>query len=55
VATGQVVRAGDQIATGSFVTPIFYKHLARGLLIALFAFIAGMVYLAYRRRILAEK
>jgi hypothetical protein len=55
VATGQVVRAGDQIATGSFVNPIFYKHLARGILIALFAFIAGMVYLAYRRRILAEK
>lgn len=50
VVTGQVVRAGDQIAAGSFVNPIFYKHLARGILVALFAFIAGMVYVAYRRR-----
>jgi hypothetical protein len=50
VATGQVVRAGDQIAAGSFVNPIFYKHLARGILVALFAFIAGMVFVAYRRR-----
>jgi hypothetical protein len=51
IASGQVVRAGDQIATGSFVNPIFYKHLARIMLLLLFALIAGMVYVAYRRRI----
>ena len=54
VSTGQTIRAGDQIATGSFVNPIFYKHLARGILVVLFAFISGMVYVAYRRRILAQ-
>jgi SNF family Na+-dependent transporter len=51
VSTGQTIRAGDQIATGTFVNPIFYKQLARGILVALFAFISGMVYIAYRRRI----
>ena len=54
VTTGQVVRAGDQIAAGSFVNPIFYKHLARGILVALFALIAGMVFVAYRRRLNAN-
>jgi SNF family Na+-dependent transporter len=54
VTTGQVVRAGDQIAAGSFVNPIFYKHLARGILVALFALIAGMVFVAYRRRLNAH-
>lgn len=54
VVTGQVVRAGDQIAAGSFVNPIFYKHLARGILVALFALIAGMVFVAYRRRLNAN-
>ena len=55
IETGQVVRAGDQIATGSFVNPIFYKHLARIILLLLFAFIAGMVFVAYRRRIALNK
>ena len=55
IASGQVVQAGDQIATGSFVNPIFYKHLARVILLALFALIAGMVYVAYRRRIALNK
>ena len=55
IASGQVVQAGDQIATGSFVNPIFYKHLARIILLVLFALIAGMVYVAYRRRIALNK
>jgi hypothetical protein len=55
IETGQVVRAGDQIATGSFVNPIFYKHLARIILLLLFALIAGMVFVAYRRRIALNK
>jgi hypothetical protein len=55
IENGQVVRAGDQIATGSFVNPIFYKHLARIILLVLFALIAGMVFVAYRRRIALNK
>ena len=55
IESGQVVQAGDQIATGSFVNPIFYKHLARIILLVLFALIAGMVYVAYRRRIALNK
>ena len=46
VGNGQVVKAGDAIANGSFVNPIFYKHLSRLLLLGLFIFIMGMVYYA---------
>ncbi len=46
VGNGQVVKAGDDIANGSFVNPIFYKHLSRLLLLGLFIFIMGMVYYA---------
>ena len=51
VSTGQVVRAGDQIATGFFVNKIFYNHLARLLLVALFVFLSVLVFSSNRRRI----
>jgi NSS family neurotransmitter:Na+ symporter len=51
VATGQEVRAGDQIATGFFVNKIFYNHLARLLLVALFVFLSVLVFSSNRRRI----
>ncbi|MFZ9777030.1 MAG: sodium-dependent transporter [Schleiferiaceae bacterium] len=50
VATGQSVRAGDQVATGFFVNKIFYSHLARLLLVALFVFLSVLVFSAKRRR-----
>ena len=51
VSTGQVVRAGDQIATGFFINKIFYNHLARLLLVALFVFLSVLVFSSNRRRI----
>ena len=51
VSTGQVVRAGDQIATGFFINKIFYNHLARLLLVALFVLLSVLVFSSNRRRI----
>lgn len=50
VANGVIVEAGDTVATGSFVNPIFFKHLARILLAGLFIFIMSLVYLAKLKR-----
>lgn len=51
ITTGQTVRAGDQIATGFFINKIFYNHLARLLLVALFVFLSVLVFSSSRRRI----
>lgn len=50
VMPGQLVKAGDTIATGSFINKIFYTNLARFILLGLFAFIAILVFMASRRR-----
>ncbi len=50
VKVGDVVRPGDVIAKGSFINKVFYKNIGRCMLLAMFAFIAFLVYLAYNKR-----
>ncbi len=50
VVIGDVVKPGDPIATGEFTNKVFYKNIGRGLLLATFAFICTLVYIAFKKR-----
>lgn len=50
VRVGDVIKPGDVIARGSFINKVFYKNIGRTMLLAMFAFIAFLVYLAYNKR-----
>ncbi|MFT4832437.1 MAG: NSS family neurotransmitter:Na+ symporter [Psychroserpens sp.] len=50
VKVGDLVKPGDVIAKGSFINKVFYKNIGRTMLLAMFAFIAFLVYLAYNKR-----
>ena len=55
VKTGDIVNAGDVVAKGSFTNVIFYVNMSRLLLLALFVFIAIMVFRASNLRLKKEK
>jgi SNF family Na+-dependent transporter len=55
VQIGAEVKAGDKIATGSFINDIFFLDLGKLILVLLFLFICGLVYLATKRREIKEK
>lgn len=50
VKEGQHVAVGDIVAKGSFVNDIFYIDMSRLLLVCLFAFICGLVFIASKKR-----
>jgi hypothetical protein len=43
VSEGDSVKAGQSIATGRFVNPIFYRYLARFMLLGLFVYLGILV------------
>jgi hypothetical protein len=55
VQNGAEVKAGDKIAKGSFTNDIFFLDLGKLILVLLFLFICGLVYLATKRREIKEK
>jgi hypothetical protein len=43
VSEGDAVRAGQSIASGRFINPIFYRYLARFMLLGLFVYLGVLV------------
>lgn len=50
VQSGEVVRAGDILAAGWHINPIFYRYLSRFMLLGLFVYLAILVRVANKRR-----
>ncbi|MFM1884243.1 MAG: hypothetical protein RL168_427, partial [Bacteroidota bacterium] len=50
VKNGEVITAGQAIASGSFVNDILYIHLARAMLLGLFIFISALVWRASKNQ-----